>query len=525
MNAILRKRLILALFVLLLPFGLMQPSSLTAAEAESANGWINIAVGATHNIGVKLDGTVWIWGEGNAELFGRSGSRVEQAVPLQVKGLKNIVQVAAGGSHSLALRGDGTVWSWGANSEGELGDGTKSVYEIGSGRIFKNENKSTPLHVKGLEDIVQVAADHARSYAVKEDGTLWAWGSLIANKPVQLQGYTDVESISTGYGGPVILKKDGTVWQDSSSLPSYWDEELQNAEPTLVQITGLTNVIAIAAGGGTTHALQNDGTVWGWGYNGDGEVGDGTTIDRHEPVRITGIKDVKAIASSAGGPFYLKKDGTVWSNGSNLGGQLGIGSYDNKLAPTRIEGLVKIKQIVSNGIGYRVMAIRQDNTLWSWGNGYVGDGTKWWRTSPVWVKGSPNETLIDLPLTVELNGTPIDFDQQPIVRNGRTLVPLRQIFEALGAKLEWNDETNTITATKGTITVKLTSGEAVGYVNGQATQLEAPAVTVNGRTMVPARFIGESFGADVGWNEITRTVIIEAEEMESDEDSSEKERF
>ncbi|MHA7963918.1 stalk domain-containing protein [Paenibacillus sp. CAU 1782] len=509
-----QKRLVFAIAILLLLLPFLQPGVLKAASDHDAGGWKSIAAGVTHNLGVKWDGTVWSWGAGPAELFGdHTGARTTQDIPLQIKGLSSIIAVSAGGSHSLALKDDGTVWAWGDNTEGELGDGTKSVYNGATRSYIANENKAVPVQVEGLRDVVSIASGFADSYAIKSDGTVWAWGSLLGTKPLQLTAFDDIKSISVGYGHLVALKKDGTVWQRDYDLPSVRNGVSQSlGTPTLTQIKGISDVVAIAAGGGTTHVLRSDGSVWGWGYNGEGEIGDGTTFDRPNPVKITGVQDVKAIASSAGGPFYLKQDGSVWSNGSNLGGQLGIGSYENRLRPGKIPGLAKIKQIASSGIGFRAMAIRQDHALFSWGNGYVGDGSKWWRTSPVWIKSNADDTFVETPITVEVNGIPVDFDQQPIVKDGRTLVPLRQIFEALNAEVNWDEAAKTVTGTRGQTSVKLVIGASSGHVNGQAVPLETPAETVNGRTLVPARFISESFGGHVDWDPATKTVMINVDE-------------
>ncbi len=143
-------------------------------------------------------------------------------------------------------------------------------------------------------------------------------------------------------------------------------------------------------------------------------------------------------------------------------------------------------------------------------NGYVGDGNEWWRTEPVWVKSYDNEALIDNPISVEVNGKSIEFDQPPVVMNGRTMVPLRLIFDALGAEMVWDQTSETVTATRGATTVKLTIGATIAYVNGEAKALDSPAIIINERTLVPARFIGESLGAKVGWNEETWTVSIES---------------
>ncbi|MEC1717788.1 copper amine oxidase N-terminal domain-containing protein [Schinkia azotoformans] len=110
---------------------------------------------------------------------------------------------------------------------------------------------------------------------------------------------------------------------------------------------------------------------------------------------------------------------------------------------------------------------------------------------------------------VEIDGNLVSFSQPAVVKNGSTLVPLRGIFEALGAKVDWNQATQTVTGTKGDLTVKLTIGQKTAYVNGKAVQLAEPAQILNGSTMVPLRFIGESLGSKVSWNGTTQTAIIQ----------------
>jgi hypothetical protein len=111
-------------------------------------------------------------------------------------------------------------------------------------------------------------------------------------------------------------------------------------------------------------------------------------------------------------------------------------------------------------------------------------------------------------ITVLVNGTAVIFDQPPIIENGRTLVPLRAIFEALGAKVDWNQSTQTVTAIRGDTTVTLTIGSNTLNRNGEQVTLDVPAQLVGGRTLVPARAVAESFGAKVEWDAGTRTVTI-----------------
>jgi len=111
-------------------------------------------------------------------------------------------------------------------------------------------------------------------------------------------------------------------------------------------------------------------------------------------------------------------------------------------------------------------------------------------------------------ISVLIDGTPVNFDQQPVIENGRTLVPLRAMFEALGATVDWNQSTQTVTSVKDDITVSLTIGSNILTKNGAGITLDVPAKIVGGRTLVPARAVAESFGAEVGWVQSTQTVVI-----------------
>jgi hypothetical protein len=111
-------------------------------------------------------------------------------------------------------------------------------------------------------------------------------------------------------------------------------------------------------------------------------------------------------------------------------------------------------------------------------------------------------------IRVLVNGRALTFDQPPIIENGRTLVPLRAIFEALGAIVSWEQSTQTVTATRGNTTVTLQIGSEFITRNGEQIRLDVPARIVGGRTLVPARAVAESFGAHVEWEQVTRTVTI-----------------
>jgi alpha-tubulin suppressor-like RCC1 family protein len=307
---------------------------------------VAVAGGQGHSVAVRSDGTVWAWG-GNA-FFGAlgNGGNTNSSTPVQVidvpgSPLTGIVTVAAGhwpgGHHTLALRGDGTVWAWGGNGSGQLGDGTTT-------------NRNTAVPVSGLTDVVAIAAGSGHSLAVLSDGTVWAWGSNSAGElgdgtttgrttPVRVSGLTGVVAVTAGSGGhSLALLSDGTVWGWGANYAGQLGNGTSSPSATTTpgQVSGLTGAVGIAAGRDHSLALLSDGTVWAWGGNGFGQLGDGSTTDRHDPVAVSGLP--RAMAVSAGSLFTvaLGADGTVWAWGENGTGQLGDGTTTNRTTPGRV---------------------------------------------------------------------------------------------------------------------------------------------------------------------------------------------
>ncbi|MFP5501789.1 MAG: RCC1 domain-containing protein [Candidatus Sericytochromatia bacterium] len=146
-------------------------------------GAVQVAAGGEHSAALKADGTVWTWGDNDYGTLGNPafGRKAEVKEPVQVEGLTGVVAIASGEDHMLALKADGTVWAWGDNGLGQLGDG-----KAGFGTLVY-----TPVRVAGLENVAKIAAGNGYSLAAKADGTVWAWG---ANGAGQLGiGKTDFE--------------------------------------------------------------------------------------------------------------------------------------------------------------------------------------------------------------------------------------------------------------------------------------------------------------------------------------------
>jgi alpha-tubulin suppressor-like RCC1 family protein len=318
-----------------------------------------VSAGEQHTLALRADGTVWAWGADFGGPLGDGGTSVESAVPVQMMDftqpaglvpLTNVVAISAGGDHSLALRADGIVWSCGNNLHGQTG--------LGTGLIDTHAARPVP----GIDDVIAISSGAAYNMALKSDGTVWAWGW---NTNGQLG--------------------DGTVG-------------IERHTPT--QVVGLTNVIAIAATvtGWHSLAVKADGTVWAWGRNDRGQLGDGTTTDRHSPVQVSGLAGIRAVAAGSFHSVALKADGTVWAWGDNGHGQLGDGTLLERDTPVQVPSFAGVA-VVTTGMTHTVV-LKSDGTAWSWGgnglSGQLGDGSFNFfdRTSPGLVLGISAATAL-----------------------------------------------------------------------------------------------------------------------------------
>jgi alpha-tubulin suppressor-like RCC1 family protein len=315
-----------------------QDYSMTPSPVSNLVDVTAVAGGAKHSLALKSDGTVWAWGLNDSGQLG-DGSIIKKTVPTQVKNLTGVIAIAAGGYHSLALKSDNTVWAWGANDDGQLGDGT-------TGELLCKCRK-TPVQVKqgngALTDVTAIAAGGSHSLALRGDEKVWAWGS---NSQRQL-GYI-------------------TAPQDYSATPQ--------------QIPNLSNVLAIAAGGSHSLAVKqsnvsndNAGTVWTWGWNVYGQLGYLTNQQPNGvPKQVGALDDVVAIEAGEGHSLALKSDGKVWSWGHNDVGQLGYstGQQSTSVLPAKISGLADVTAIAAGAS--HSLALKSDEKVWSWGHNNVG---------------------------------------------------------------------------------------------------------------------------------------------------------
>jgi hypothetical protein len=216
------------------------------------------------------------------------------------------------------------------------------------------------------------------------------------------------------------------------------------------------------------------------------------------------LDGVVSVACGGGHTLAIKGDGSLWAWGANQYGQLGDGTTERRLTPVKVMDHVVA---VSAGLNFS-LAVTNDGGLWVFGNNRNGFAKDQGEIINLPVRVMDGVMLPPPDITVTLDGKQLFFDQLPTIENGRTLVPLRGIFEALGAEVDWNGDTQTVTATQGGKRISLTIGETAAKVDGNTITLDVPAKSVNGRTLVPARFVAESFDCTVDWDGYLQTVLI-----------------
>lgn len=342
----------------------VQVGGLAAASA--------IAAGWRHSLALQADGTVRAWGDNS---YGQLGDSLAiggySATPLQVMTLGGVLSLRAGGSHATVLKHDGTVWSWGLDGNGQLGDGILTDYCV-------------PQAIAGIADATAVAAGgYAHALILGQDGSVWAIGTtrltgstgntLDTTSPLRVDGVAAASAIAAGANHSLVLARDGSVWAWGLNDAGQIGDGGTESRGAPVQLGGLAGVTAIAAGDSHSLALLQDGTVWSWGGNDSGQLGDGGTTNRTAPARIAGLTDVVAIAASRRHSLAAKRDGSVWAWGSNAYSQLGDGTTVDRRVPTQVAGMSGAVAVAAGGLGS--VALRQDGSVWAWGGNLAPGAT------------------------------------------------------------------------------------------------------------------------------------------------------
>jgi alpha-tubulin suppressor-like RCC1 family protein len=338
------------------------------------------------------EGNTWAWGRNfNIAAIGQLGDNTgtNRSSPVQtVAGGTNWKQVAGGTQHTAAIKTDGSLWAWGYNFHGSLGDNTI---------IAKSSPVQTVCGGTNWKQVDSSGGNHTA--AIKTDGTLWLWGYNIIGElgnntitgkssPVQtVCGGTNWKQVACGAAHTAAIKTDGTLWTWGSNANGRLGDNTTAHKSSPVQtVAGGTNWKQVAGGGYHTAAIKTDGTLWTWGQNSDGLLGDNTTADKSSPVQtVAGGTNWKQVACGLQHTAAIKTDGTLWMWGLNTDGRLGDNTNVAKSSPVQtVAGGTNWKQVTA---GYfQTAAIKTDGTLWTWGgnaDGQLGNNTQTAKSSPV----------------------------------------------------------------------------------------------------------------------------------------------
>ncbi|MBN2383535.1 RCC1 repeat-containing protein [bacterium] len=353
-----------------------------------------VASGGWHSLALTEDGYVWAWGWGFFGQLGDGTNSDQCTEPVQVLNLTNVIAISAGNSHSLALCADETVWSWGYNGDGALGDGT-------------NDSSNVPVQVLNLSGITAIAAGFEHCLALKGlDQTVWSWGlnfdgqlgdgtNASSNVPVQVLSLNTVQSIAGGGFHSLAVLDDTTVWAWGANINGQLGDGTTTGTNVAVQVSGLSGVDEVVGGADHSLALSSSGTLVAWGLNEDGQLGDGTNTGTTVPVSVTVLTNMDTLVAGHYHSTALGNDGLLWSWGSNKDGQLGFGILPNSNVPDQVLNLTDV--VALTGGDEFSLALAADGTVWGWGKndlGQLGDGTNSSSVLPVQVGSLANVCTI-----------------------------------------------------------------------------------------------------------------------------------
>ena len=307
-----------------------------------------VSAGFGHSLALKKDGTLWAWGDNSSGQLG-NGSRADSDLPIQI-GSDTYQAVSAGLNFSLAIKSDGTLWAWGDNSFGQLGIGSTSP-----------TYSPVPLQVGSDNSYIAISAGTGHALALKTDHSLWAWGdnyygelgdntTTYSTTPIQIDSGSTYGAIASGFFYSLGIKLDGSLmtWgnnvQGKPANPAATDHVPRQIDTGFKPDMAALSASKFSVLGNTAYyyhslALKSNGSVWAWGDNIFGQLGDGGVTPTSTPEQILASSGFAFSAVSAGDDDHslaIKDDGSLWAWGSNSCGQLGDGTTNTSHVPKQV---------------------------------------------------------------------------------------------------------------------------------------------------------------------------------------------
>lgn len=338
---------------------------------QAQNDWSTISAGNSHSAVIKSDGTLWIWGSNGSGQLG-NGTTVSSSAPVQVGTDNTWVGVVAYNSATVALKANGTLWSWGSSYHGNTAAKTTEL---------------NPVQVGTDTNWAFCEAEESSIYAIKTNGTLWSWGDDNSGKlgrgtsttmmlPGQVGTDTNWATVEAGLRHVLALKTTGTlwVWGKGSDGQLGVNNLLDYSSP--IQLGTETTWSKISGGGYHSAALKTNGTLWTWGYAASGQLGNGSTSSVKSPVQIGTATTWAKISAGSDHTLATRTNGTLWSWGGNNYGQLGSGNFTLVSSPIQIGTDTDWNLIDTSNT--HSLATKTNNFLYAFGrnnSGQLGDGT------------------------------------------------------------------------------------------------------------------------------------------------------
>lgn len=408
--------LLVGLMVVALPIAMQPPQR---ASAAPMTGFTRVETNANFTCALKSDTTVWCWGRNGSGQLG-DGTTTDRSRPVQVANLTGVVSVDTGGNDfACALKSDETMWCWGSNGTGQLGDGT-------------NTNRSRPVQVKDLTGVTQMATGYGHACAVKSNGTVSCWGwnhyyllgnsGPASNIPVVVSGISTATQVRPGSWHTCAVLANATM--------SCWGYRFN----TSAGLTGIT-LLSVSKGQHMC-AIASEQTLKCWGYNDHGQVGVNNTTEQASPTTVTGFADAVSVSSNNHNTCLVKSDGTPWCWGWNAFGQVGVPGSASQLVPVVVSGVTGVSQISA---GYtHTCALLTDTTIKCWGDnrwGQLGNGTTTTSSNAVSVSAPPSTLATPTSVTATATSSTLKSINVSWAANGNASSFTVKIYNGAGSSL------------------------------------------------------------------------------------------
>ena len=338
----------------------------TAVESHtwesSFAAWARVDNGFTFTCGLRADGTLWCWGRNHYGGLGQGqGVQGPFGLPMRVGQAATWERLSLGEHHACAIRSDGTLWCWGHNEYGRLGVGD-------------TEDRWTTTQV-GSATWARVSAGYSHTCGIRSDGTLWCWGYGLTwrlgtgnqtdrHAPVQVESGSGWTDVSTGFSHTCGIRAGELYCWGGGTQGQIGDGGNAN-RLNVTRVGTATDWTAVSVGGSKSCGLRGAGTLWCWGHNTDGALGVGNFANRSVPTQVGGLSSWTAVYSGPRHTCARRQDGTLWCWGSNEFGRLGLGpGVGDQHTPQQVGSA---GDWATAGNSTSTCGVRDDQTLWCWG--------------------------------------------------------------------------------------------------------------------------------------------------------------